>query len=68
MPENNGLNYSLVKNMPDAVHNKHYLLPITYPCGFLIWVDARFPACCEVTEHFDGVSCAALVWINPVFT
>lgn len=54
--------------MPDAVHNRHYLLPITYPRGFLIWVDARLPACCEVTEHFDGVSCAALVWINPVFT
>lgn len=41
---------------------------LSYPCGFLIWVDARFSTCGEVAEHFDGVSCAALIWINPVFT
>uniref|UniRef100_A0A7N6BS02 Uncharacterized protein n=1 Tax=Anabas testudineus TaxID=64144 RepID=A0A7N6BS02_ANATE len=37
----------------------------TYSCGFLIWVDARFSMSCEVAEHFDGVTYAALVWINP---
>uniref|UniRef100_A0A3Q3LG12 Uncharacterized protein n=1 Tax=Mastacembelus armatus TaxID=205130 RepID=A0A3Q3LG12_9TELE len=30
--------------------------------------DAGFSTCCEVTVHLDGVSYAALVWINPVFT
>lgn len=41
---------------------------ITNPCRFLVWVDAGFSTCREVTEHLDGVSYAALVWINPVFT
>lgn len=41
---------------------------LSYPCGLLIWVDARFSTCGEVAEDFDGVSCAALIRINPVFT
>uniref|UniRef100_A0A8D3DZX3 Uncharacterized protein n=1 Tax=Scophthalmus maximus TaxID=52904 RepID=A0A8D3DZX3_SCOMX len=41
---------------------------LTYSGGFLIWADARLSACCEVAEHVDGVSYAALVWIDPVFT
>lgn len=40
---------------------------LSYPRGFLIRVDASFSTCGEVAEHFDGVSCAALIWINPVF-
>lgn len=45
---------------------QHFLF--TYSWGFLIWVNARFSSCCEVTEHLNGVSDTALVWINPVFT
>lgn len=40
----------------------------SYPCRFLIGVDARLPSRCKVAEHVDGVSGAALVGIDPVFT
>lgn len=34
----------------------------------LVGVQTRLSFCCEVAEHLEGVSVAALVWIYPVIT
>ncbi len=41
---------------------------ISYPFTLFIREDAALSTCCEVTVHFESVSGAALVRINPVFT
>lgn len=41
---------------------------ISYPFALFIGEDAALATCCEVTVHFERVSGAALVRINPVFT
>lgn len=42
------------------------IVNVTHSIRLLIRVDAGLASCREVTVHFEGVSRATLVWIDPV--
>ena len=51
----------------DSYESRGYRSRGTYSIGLLIWIDAGFAPGSEVTEDFEGIPRAALVWIDPVF-
>lgn len=60
--------FVLYRTVPVYVCECLPTLKRTYPFRLLIWEDAALSTCCEVAVNLEGVSRAALVWINPVFT
>lgn len=50
-----------------SYESRGYKSKATYSIGLLIRIDAGFALGGEVTVYFEGISWAALVWINVVF-